>query len=443
MNVGVMAVATALSGSAAGLGLGLGLFGVLSIIRLRSTELAQHEVAYYFSALALGLIAGLGIEPAVAAAGPDGPDPAGDVRRVTTPGSCRPTGTRPSSWTAPSPRTVNCYARLEDVLHGKVHSATVQELDLVNDKTIVDVRYAYTPAASAPASAFDPCQPRHLTDSGNRTGSDLPAAGSSHRSTGRCGMNAGLSAAASGTAAGRGAGRTEHRGGAADQGGPQIRDPRQPGQAAPGHLRRRRSGSWRWTDCRTFDYDSVYFDTAPAGQLPAGGPGAGAAATRSAPGPTWTAPSASWRSKPKAAARPRSRNASPMTWRTGAGSPPRASPTSTTPSPPPSATSRPVRWSRSWKPATAAPRCSCPDPAAAPPSTRRSPGSARAASPGSSTGRVVLETKSGSAAGPLDRHLWAHGIRPSRISKFATGMAALRPELPANRWHRTLRRSLS
>jgi VTC domain len=57
-------------------------------------------------------------------------------------------------------------------------------------------------------------------------------------------------------------------------------------------------------------------------------------------------------------------------------------------------------------------------------------------------GAVVLETKSGSAAGPLDRHLWAHGIRPCRISKFATGMAALCPGLPTNRWNRTLRRSL-
>ena len=55
---------------------------------------------------------------------------------------------------------------------------------------------------------------------------------------------------------------------------------------------------------------------------------------------------------------------------------------------------------------------------------------------------MVLETKSGSTAGPLDRHLWANGIRPSRISKFATGMAALCPELPANRWHSTLGRSL-
>ncbi|MDQ0662912.1 hypothetical protein QFZ35_001410 [Arthrobacter ulcerisalmonis] len=52
---------------------------------------------------------------------------------------------------------------------------------------------------------------------------------------------------------------------------------------------------------------------------------------------------------------------------------------------------------------------------------------------------VILETKSGSTAGPLDRHLWAAGVRPSRISKFATGMAALRPGLPANRWNRTLR----
>ena len=55
---------------------------------------------------------------------------------------------------------------------------------------------------------------------------------------------------------------------------------------------------------------------------------------------------------------------------------------------------------------------------------------------------MVLETKSGSTAGPLDRHLWANGIRPSRISKFATGMAALCPDLPANRWHSTLGRSL-
>jgi uncharacterized membrane protein YqjE len=150
MNVGVMAVAAALSGSAAGIGLGLGLFGVLSIIRLRSTELAQHEVAYYFSALALGLISGLGIEP------------------VWLPLSLMAmillvmfVGDHPRVLPAYRHQTVildraiagdaELTARLEEVLHGTVHSATVQELDLVNDKTIVDVRYAYVPGG-APGS---------------------------------------------------------------------------------------------------------------------------------------------------------------------------------------------------------------------------------------------------------------------------------------------------
>ncbi|RZU63511.1 polyphosphate polymerase domain-containing protein [Zhihengliuella halotolerans] len=54
--------------------------------------------------------------------------------------------------------------------------------------------------------------------------------------------------------------------------------------------------------------------------------------------------------------------------------------------------------------------------------------------------QVVLETKSAGAAGPLDRLLWRAGIRPARISKFATGLAVLHPGLPSNRWHRTLER---
>ena len=59
VNVGVLAVAAALSTMTASVGLGLGLFGVLSIIRLRSEELNQTEVAHYFAALALGLIGGI------------------------------------------------------------------------------------------------------------------------------------------------------------------------------------------------------------------------------------------------------------------------------------------------------------------------------------------------------------------------------------------------
>ena len=39
-----------------------------------------------------------------------------------------------------------------------------------------------------------------------------------------------------------------------------------------------------------------------------------------------------------------------------------------------------------------------------------------------------------------DRLLWRGCIRPMRISKYATGLAALRPDLPDGPWRRALRR---
>lgn len=53
---------------------------------------------------------------------------------------------------------------------------------------------------------------------------------------------------------------------------------------------------------------------------------------------------------------------------------------------------------------------------------------------------VIVETKSALTPSALDHALWALGIRPARISKFATGLAALHPELPSNKWHRVLER---
>jgi hypothetical protein len=55
-------------------------------------------------------------------------------------------------------------------------------------------------------------------------------------------------------------------------------------------------------------------------------------------------------------------------------------------------------------------------------------------------GLAVVETKTRSAASEVDRLLWARGHRPTSISKYATGLAALRPELPATPWRRLLRR---
>lgn len=56
---------------------------------------------------------------------------------------------------------------------------------------------------------------------------------------------------------------------------------------------------------------------------------------------------------------------------------------------------------------------------------------------------AVIETKASLAACEADRWLWRAGHRPARISKYATGLAALRPDLPAVPWRRTLRRHLA
>ncbi|GAA1577851.1 DUF4956 domain-containing protein [Leucobacter aridicollis] len=140
VNIGVLAVATVLSSTEVALGLGLGLFGVLSIIRLRSSEISQREVAYYFATLAMGLIGGLG--------GANIAVPAGLITLIVV-----------IMWAVDHPallpasrhqivrldRAIADELELRDELAsrlgGDVTALTVQHLDLVNDSTLVDVRY--------------------------------------------------------------------------------------------------------------------------------------------------------------------------------------------------------------------------------------------------------------------------------------------------------------
>lgn len=63
VNIGVLAVTMTLTQATVSAGLGLGLFGVLSIIRLRSSEISQREVAYYFASLSIGLLSGMAGAP--------------------------------------------------------------------------------------------------------------------------------------------------------------------------------------------------------------------------------------------------------------------------------------------------------------------------------------------------------------------------------------------
>ncbi|MEW1585612.1 DUF4956 domain-containing protein [Micromonospora vinacea] len=143
VNVGVLAVASALSASdvGAGLGLGLALFGVLSIIRLRSTELDQHEVAYYFSALALGILGALSTTSVWLSGGLMALIVAvmfvGDHRRLLR-------HYRHQIMVLDSAVTdhVALVAQLEQLLNARVHNAIVQRLDMVNETTVVDVRYS-------------------------------------------------------------------------------------------------------------------------------------------------------------------------------------------------------------------------------------------------------------------------------------------------------------
>jgi uncharacterized protein DUF4956 len=140
LNVGVLTVTTLLSSSSAGVGLGLGLFGILSIIRLRSSSITQEEVAYYFISLAMGLVSGLHPDPVWLA-------PALSLFLVAimyaadhprfAPRTYRQTVTLDVA----HPNLASLEAALEELLGAKVLHVVVQELDMVRDLTVVDVRF--------------------------------------------------------------------------------------------------------------------------------------------------------------------------------------------------------------------------------------------------------------------------------------------------------------
>jgi hypothetical protein len=148
MNIGVLAVSILLASSTIGAGVGLGLFGVLSIIRLRSDEIAQHEVAYYFASLALGLIAGLSSSFSWTSAA---------LMALLV--LVLFIGDHPRLFRRYRQQTIQIdaaftdegalIAHLEGLLGATVRSAQIRHLDLVNDTTLVDVRYQLPTAAEA------------------------------------------------------------------------------------------------------------------------------------------------------------------------------------------------------------------------------------------------------------------------------------------------------
>ncbi|MEV0638476.1 DUF4956 domain-containing protein [Streptomyces sp. NPDC050619] len=156
LNVALFAVVAALGsvGGNGGLTLGFGLFGVLSIVRLRSDALQHQEVAYYFITLVLGLLCGLpGLDLTVAAG------LAGVLLLIM--------------YAADHPRL---YARDRrtvvtlDVVHrderdlradlwrrlGEPLGWTVREIDHVRDLMVLEVRYRAPRRDGAPVNAVAP-----------------------------------------------------------------------------------------------------------------------------------------------------------------------------------------------------------------------------------------------------------------------------------------------
>ncbi|MCC3766433.1 DUF4956 domain-containing protein [Streptomyces sp. UNOC14_S4] len=142
LNIGLFTVVAALAevgGGGGGAVLGFGLFGVLSIVRLRSDAVQHEEVAYYFTTLVLGLVCGLPRLPLPVGAG------LAAVLLLTV-------------WAADNPRllarsrravvTIDTVHAGSDALRadlarrlGEPLHWTVMEVDFVRDLMVVDVRY--------------------------------------------------------------------------------------------------------------------------------------------------------------------------------------------------------------------------------------------------------------------------------------------------------------
>ncbi|MFD7666391.1 DUF4956 domain-containing protein [Streptomyces sp. NPDC059788] len=150
LNVALFAVVSALAQvGGGGTALGFGLFGVLSIIRLRSDSIQHEEVAYYFTTLVLGLLCGLphlGFAVAAALAG---------LLLLVMYGADHPrlmARTRRTVVTLDAVHTDQRALR-EDLARrvGEPLNWTVKEIDFVRDVMVVDVRFRLPEPFRTPA----------------------------------------------------------------------------------------------------------------------------------------------------------------------------------------------------------------------------------------------------------------------------------------------------
>ncbi len=158
LNVGIFAVVSMLTQQEVGLAVGFGLFGVLSILRLRSDLISQGEIGYYFVAIALGLV------NAVAA-----PTPwlllglntllLGALYLAGHPKLLARTQRRIMTLDVVHEDPVALRQDLEGRLRGRVRHVDVTEVDYVRDLMVVDVRFQEPRLGAVPTAQAGRRQP--------------------------------------------------------------------------------------------------------------------------------------------------------------------------------------------------------------------------------------------------------------------------------------------
>ena len=145
LNVGLFAAVQAIGSGEFSTGVGFGLFGLLSLVRLRSAAFSLREMAYTFAALVLGLVDGLaGVPPLVVLAldvlllGAIALTDAGT--RVRTSRTMRVTLDQVF------PDLASASAAIESRLGIEPTGIAVTDVDYVRETTRVWVRYEVDPA---------------------------------------------------------------------------------------------------------------------------------------------------------------------------------------------------------------------------------------------------------------------------------------------------------
>ena len=140
INLGLIAVTSALVAEETTISIGFGLFAVLSLLRLRSAELDQQEIAYYLAAMTLGLVGALPLSPIWITVA---------LMAIILIGLA--IGDHPRLFGRHRVQVVTLdeaitneqilRARLEELLGATVHQIRVRRTDLIEDSTVVEVRY--------------------------------------------------------------------------------------------------------------------------------------------------------------------------------------------------------------------------------------------------------------------------------------------------------------